>query len=311
MARAKKSLGQNFLVDQNIQRKIVEAIDPRTNDEVLEIGPGRGALTRLLAGRVRLLVAVELDRDLASELRGALQVRGEEALERMVHRGERGGRGEGTTDSEGERRGVGVEVVHGDALVFDAASWFEDIGRVKVIGNIPSNITSPLIFRLLERERRPADIVLMVQKEVADRIVAAPGSKDYGALTVGVQSVARVERLFHVGRQAFRPVPNVDSTVVRITPIRPFPLSEQDEQDLRTLTQVAFQWRRKQLQKTLRASPSYELPPDQVEHVRQTTGFDLERRPETFAPDELLRLARALPRQPPPEKDKRVPNRRG
>ncbi|MCI0433398.1 MAG: hypothetical protein L0271_07100 [Gemmatimonadetes bacterium] len=184
--------------------------------------------------------------------------------------------------------------MHGDALEVELASWFEDIARVKVIGNIPYNITTPLIFHLLERAHRPADMVLMVQKEVATRVTAGPGSKEYSALSVGVQAVARVEKLFHVSRHAFRPVPNVDSTVIRITPIRPFALREAEERDLRALTHAAFQWRRKQLQKTLRASPAYELSVEDIGALQRTTGLDLEYRPEDLSPAELLRLARAL-----------------
>lgn len=264
MRRAKRSLGQNFLIDPNIQRKIVEAVDPGPNDEVLEIGPGTGALTRHLAGAVRRLVAVELDDDLVAALR---------------------------QEFDGA---PGVEIVHGNVLEQDLAELVEDVAALKVVGNIPYNITTPLIFWLLERPVRPARIVLMVQKEVADRIMAQPGGKAYGALSVGVRTVAEVERLFTVGRGAFRPVPDVDSAVIRITPYRPSPLSAEEEADVRALSRTAFGWRRKQLQKILRSAPGYRLDADAVAAVCREAGVEPSARPETLDPDTFIRLARAL-----------------
>ena len=264
MGRAKKSLGQNFLVDRNLQLKIVEALGTEPDDEVLEIGPGTGALTQHLAGTVRRFVAVELDDALAAELERRLE-------------------------------GVpGAEVVHADALTLDLEETFEDVARLKVVGNIPYNITTPLIFWLLERPVRPARIVLMVQKEVADRILAEPGTKAYGALSVGVRAVAEVERLFIVRRGAFRPVPDVDSAVIRITPIRPAPLSSDEEHDVRALTRAAFSMRRKQLQKILRSAPGYGLSAEEVDEVAREAGIEPNARPETLPPATYIRLARAL-----------------
>ncbi|NIR44178.1 MAG: ribosomal RNA small subunit methyltransferase A, partial [Gemmatimonadetes bacterium] len=178
--RAKKSLSQNFLVDPNLQRKIVEALAPEPADLVLEIGPGSGALTGHLAGAVSRLVLIELDDDLAARL----------------------------VDEYGARDDV--TVVHADVL---ETSIDELTGGApyKVIGNIPYGITTPLIFHVLDARTRPERMVLTVQKEVADRLAAEPGHKAYGALTVGVQSVAAVEKLFRISRDAFRPRPDVDS----------------------------------------------------------------------------------------------------
>ena len=162
LPRAKRSLGQNFLIDPNIQRKIVASIDPGSDDEVLEIGPGVGALTKHLAGRVRRLVLVELDNALAARLR---------------------------EEFAGD---PSVEVVNEDVLEVPLERVSGDPARLKVIGNIPYNITTPILFSLLERRPRPAAIVLMVQREVADRILEPAGSKTYGALAVGVQAVAEV-----------------------------------------------------------------------------------------------------------------------
>jgi 16S rRNA (adenine1518-N6/adenine1519-N6)-dimethyltransferase len=262
--RAKKSLGQNFLVDRTLQRRIVEAIEPQADDVVLEIGPGQGALTRHLAGTVRRLILVELDDSLAAALADEFAGRND------------------------------VTVVHADFMQLDLRQVCDDPRRLKVIGNIPYNITSPIIFRLLERELRPQLIVLMIQKEVADRILAPPGDGTYGALSVGVRAVARAQRLFHVPRGAFRPVPKVDSTVLRIEPLLPPPLTPDEERDLRSLTRVAFSMRRKQLQKILRSAPEYGLDPDAVARASEETGIGLVQRPESLPPDEFITLSRAL-----------------
>jgi 16S rRNA (adenine1518-N6/adenine1519-N6)-dimethyltransferase len=261
--RAKKSLGQNFLVDPNHQRRIVAALGAAPDDELLEIGPGRGALTRHLVGRARRLVLVELDDALVEELRARW----------------------------GDR--PDVEIVHGDALELDLAARLERPAAAKVIGNIPYNITSPLLFKLLERPR-PAAILVMVQREVADRLQAEPGTGEKGALAVGVRSVADLERVLHVPRNAFRPVPRVDSTVVRIAPHAPPRLSETEEADLRTLVRASFQWRRKQLQKILREHPDLALGREQVEQIGGRTGIALTDRPESLSPERLLTLSRAV-----------------
>ncbi|HEX8275990.1 MAG TPA: 16S rRNA (adenine(1518)-N(6)/adenine(1519)-N(6))-dimethyltransferase RsmA [Longimicrobiaceae bacterium] len=260
--RARKSLGQNFLVDPNAQRRIVESLGAGPDDEVLEIGPGQGALTRHLVGTVRRLVLVELDNDLAPRL--AAEFAGDPS----------------------------VEVVHGDILDVPLERVSADPARLLVIGNIPYNITTPILFSLLERRTRPRAVVLMVQREVADRILAEPGSKAYGALAVGVRSVADAERVLHVGRKSFRPVPDVESTVVRITPHAPPRLPAEEEGALRELTRAAFGQRRKQFQRILR--DAYRLSPEEVEALGAELGMDLRDRPETFAPEQFIRLARAL-----------------
>lgn len=260
--RAKKSLGQNFLVDPNIQRKIVAALDPSPNDEVLEIGPGRGALTRHLAGKVGRLLLVELDDHLAAQLQQ-----------------------EFATDPT-------VEVHHENFLDIRLADLTPSPAQLKVIGNIPYNITTPILFHLLENRPRPALIVLMVQREVADRILAEPGGKTYGALAVGIQAVAAVERVLHVGRSAFRPAPDVDSTVIRLTPFRPPRLDESTEAALRTLTREAFGRRRKQLQRILR--DAFSASPSDLERLSSMTSLDLQDRPETLSSEDFIQLTRAL-----------------
>jgi 16S rRNA (adenine1518-N6/adenine1519-N6)-dimethyltransferase len=262
LPRAKRSLGQNFLIDPNVQRKIVAALDPSPGDEVLEIGPGVGALTQHLAGRIRRLVLVELDNALAARLR------------------------EQYADEPS------VEVLNEDVLDVPLERVSADPGALKVIGNIPYNITTPILFSLLERRPRPREIVLMVQREVADRILAKEGGKTYGALAVGVRAVADASRVMNVSRDAFRPVPDVMSTVVKVVPRVPPPLSETDEAALRELTRAAFQQRRKQFQRILR--DAYALSPGEVEALGRAVGMDLVQRPETFPPEKFIDLARAL-----------------
>jgi 16S rRNA (adenine1518-N6/adenine1519-N6)-dimethyltransferase len=167
------------------------------------------------------------------------------------------------------------------------------VEALKVVGNIPYNITTPILFFLLQRPR-PKEILLMVQKEVADRVVAGPGGGTFGALSVGVQSVAHVERVLRVPASAFRPAPSVDSAVVRITPHRPESLSPEEEDALRRLTQAAFQQRRKQFQSILRSHPAWGLSHEQVASLQEATGFDLRGRPETFSTQDFIRLSRAL-----------------
>lgn len=263
---AKRSLGQNFLVDPNLQRKIVAALGAGSEDEVLEIGPGHGELTRHLVGRVARLSLVELDDELARVL-----------TERFRDRDD-------------------VTVIHGDILELPLTRVSAQPERLKVLGNIPYSRTTPILFKILERPR-PAEIVIMVQREVADRILSEPGRRAYGALSVGVRSVARVERVLHVPRGAFRPAPNVDSTVVRVHPYDPAPLSPAEERDLRRLTRTVFQQRRKQLQKILRSSGEYRLDGEDIEVLARETGFDLSARPEQLAPAELAELARGITRR--------------
>jgi 16S rRNA (adenine1518-N6/adenine1519-N6)-dimethyltransferase len=261
--RAKKSLGQNFLVDPNLQRKILAALGGGSGDEVLEIGPGRGALTAHLAGQVRRLILVELDDALAADLREA-------------HAGR-----------------PDVRVVHANVLDVRLGDLTSEPEKLKVVGNIPYNITTPIVFHLLERPR-PAVILLMVQREVAERIVARPGTAAYGALSVGVRTVAAVERVLNVPRGAFRPVPGVDSAVVRITPTRPPPLDADEEVRLRTLTRSAFQWRRKQLQKILRDHPELRVREERLPSIERELGVSLSARPETLSPEDFVRLARLV-----------------
>jgi 16S rRNA (adenine1518-N6/adenine1519-N6)-dimethyltransferase len=256
-------MGQNFLVDHNLQKKIVEAVGAEPGETVLEIGPGQGALTQHLVEGVERLLLVELDRDLAADL--AARYRGRPS----------------------------VEVIQDDILNLPLETLVSEPGRLRVVGNIPYNLTTPILFHLLERPR-PLEILLMVQREVADRVLALPGGKEYGALSVGVQTVARAERVLHVPPGAFRPRPKVDSTVLRIRPLVPPPLEIGEEAALRRLTRAAFQWRRKQMGKILRDHPELAQGRGAAEALLSSLGVDLRARPETLPPETFIRLSRAL-----------------
>jgi 16S rRNA (adenine1518-N6/adenine1519-N6)-dimethyltransferase len=219
-----RRLGQHFLFDPTILDRIVAALRPEPDDLVLEIGPGRGTLTARLLPHVRRVIAVETDRVLAERLEA-----------------ERGTK-------------ANLAVVRGDALRLDWRQLAADAGteRFKVVGNIPYAITSPLIEKALAPPPPPI-VVYLVQREVADRLAAAPGSKVYGALTVGVQAVAAVELLFGVPAGAFRPPPRVESAAVRLVPLERPLIDARDHRDFRAFVQTLFSRRRKQLGGTLRA----------------------------------------------------------
>ena len=261
---AKRSLGQNFLVDENIQRKVVAKVGAGLDDEVIEIGPGRGALTKHLLGNVRSLILVELDDVLADDLKTICDER------------------------------ANVTVIHGDVLAKPLAKLTPDPSRALVVGNIPYNITTPIIFHFLARPR-PKQIVLMIQDDVADRIVAPVGTKKYGALSIGVRTVAHVERLFKVGRQAFRPVPGVDSAVIRITPEVPSSMSQFEEERLRRLVRAAFQWRRKKLRRILRDHGDLGYSHEAMVEASERAEVSLDDRPERLTPSQFISLCAALP----------------
>ncbi len=260
---AKRSLGQNFLVDPNLQRRIVGAVGAGAGDPVLEIGPGRGALTdRLVAAGARV-TAVELDDDLAAAL------------------------------ADRHAGNPLVAVVHGDILATELPALLPNWEGTRVVGNIPYNITTPILFRLL-RPPFPADIVLTLQAEVADRILAGPGSRTYGALSVGVGVHARARRLFRVPKGAFRPVPRVESAAIRITPRSPPPVTVAEATRIRTLTRTAFSWRRKQMGTIVRRHPDLRAAAEPVLAALAARGLSPSLRPEQLSVRDFMALARAL-----------------
>ncbi len=252
---AKKALGQHFLTDPRILDRIRRALPADAGSRVLEIGPGRGALTRqLLAARFRV-TAIERDRDLVPMLRA------------------------GFPD---------LDLIEGDALDVDwTAAVSPDRGPWYLIGNIPYNITSPLIDRALEADPPPVSIVYLVQKEVALRLAAGPGTAEYGALTVGVQAAAGVERLFTVPAGAFSPPPKVDSAVVRLTPRAPGQRPP-DGRRFRRMVVGLFGARRKQLVRGLQTGLGFSA--EAARRVAERSGLDPTRRPETFSVAEFRDL---------------------
>lgn len=283
-----RRLGQHFLFDPSILDRIADALTPDPRDVVLEVGAGQGTLTRRLAPRVARVVAIERDRRLAA------------LLSKGVGGGEAG--------VGGGFPYANVTVVVGDALRLDWHSLVvprlptphsllppshAPLPTWKVIGNIPYAITSPLIDKALTPPL-PAVIVFLVQREVADRLAAEPGSRTYGALTVGVQVVARVERLFTVPAGAFRPPPAVDSAAVRFTPLREPLLQPGERAAFRRLVTGLFGQRRKRLTRSVRSLAG--LDRETVEARLAGAGIDPRVRPEVLAPHAFVNLYRALRR---------------
>lgn len=259
LPRTRKRFGQHFLTDPRILDRIVDALAPDRSSTVVEIGPGRGALTDRLAARAGRVVAIEIDRDLARALRDRY------------------------------REPAVVEVIEADAL---EVNWGQVAGGPYLLaGNLPYYITTPLLFRALEPPRAERAVVL-VQREVADRIVAPPGSKNYGALSVNVQLLATAETVLRVGAGAFHPRPTVDSAVVRLVPREPALVAAGEEAGLRRFTQGIFGFRRKQMVRVLRELRG--LSAEAAQDVLRSVGIAAEVRPETLLPEDFLRLFRAV-----------------
>ena len=254
--RPKKRLGQHFLRDTQLLARIADALGAGAGDTVVEVGPGPGGLTEALASRAGRVIAIEKDRELAAHLIG---------------------------------RFPNVEVVEGDALELDWRTLAG--GPFLVAGNIPYNITSPLVDRALAPPRS-ARVVFLLQREVAERLAAGPGGRDYGALTVGVQAVARVERLFRVPAGAFHPPPRVDSAVVRLTPLASPLIQDVEVPAFRRSVVGLFGFRRKQLGRAVRELAGWGA--DQAGGVLASAGLDPTLRPEALSPADFVHLHRAL-----------------
>jgi 16S rRNA (adenine1518-N6/adenine1519-N6)-dimethyltransferase len=252
--RARKRFGQNFLEPAWVA-KVIAAIEPEPDETFLEIGPGRGALTRPLAERARSIVAVEIDRDLAEMLR--------------------------------KSSGPNVDVVEGDFLTSDLRLETSDL---RVVGNLPYNVASPILIRLRDMHAggvRVRDATVMLQREVADRLTAAPGTRDYGVLTVLLGRTARIDRLLALPPGAFRPAPKVHSALVRLTFHDPNP-AVRDALAFERLVRSVFTRRRKTLSNALQT-----VTPDGRE-VLVKAGLDGRRRPETLTVAEFARLSDVL-----------------
>lgn len=246
----RKRFGQHFLVDEGVIHAIVQGIEPRPGDALVEIGPGLGALTNPLLRQCHQLTVVELDRDLAARLRKRPELR----------------------------------VVEADVLTVDFAELARELFKpLRVVGNLPYNISTPILFHLMDYAPHVQDQHFMLQKEVVDRMVAGPGTKDYGRLSVMLQWRYEMETLLEVPPEAFDPPPRVDSAVVRML-VRTVPAAV-NHKILREVVAVAFSQRRKLLRHTLGAH---------LEKLAFAGAFDVQRRAEEVPVHEYIALAQAL-----------------
>lgn len=253
--RAKRSLGQNFLRDDSVIKRIVEALDIRADDTVVEIGPGQGALTTLLVERASRVIAIEFDRDLIAPLRVQFHGNGN------------------------------LKLVNADALTFNFGELNTFGASIKLVANLPYNISTPILQHLIDHRHLFERLVLMFQREVIDRIAAIPATRERGFLSVIIQECFDLERLFDVPPTAFRPVPKVWSSVVRL---RPRPSDVGDTTEFRSLISRAFAQKRKTLANNLRGFPGFHP------EIGNEIGIDMIRRAETLTNEEWLALERAF-----------------
>jgi 16S rRNA (adenine1518-N6/adenine1519-N6)-dimethyltransferase len=272
LPRAKKSLGQNFLADESFARRIVAALGPRADETLIEIGPGRGALTELLVGAAGRVLAVEYDRTLVALLRGRF-----------------GGRED-------------FEVLEADALSLEFCEAIRPASSARVVANLPYNISTAILQRLIGQRACVAEMVLMLQREVVERITAPPGGGERGYLSVFVEAFCEAEALFDVPPGAFRPVPKVWSTVARLR-VRSTPAFEVgDEELLWRVVSAGFAQRRKTIFNNLRSAPG-DLR-GRVESgggaasVLEAAQVEPRRRAETLTLEEWARVTRALEGSP-------------
>ncbi len=262
--RLKKSWGQHILIDQQVLLQIVELAELSPEDVVFEIGPGLGGLTHELASQAGRVVAVEVDQRMAEHL--------EDAFAANPH----------------------VEVIHNDVLKWDFASYFAGSNHpIKVVANLPYQITTPLFFRLLENRRLFSPLILMMQQEVGDRMVAQPGSKAYGVLSIMAQLYFDVVQELRIGPESFKPRPRVNSVLLRFQPLQ-FPrISLKDEKFFSKVVKAAFGQRRKMLGNALKSlGPLF--PIEKYAEVFQSTGIDPRCRGESLSIEEFGLLSDAI-----------------
>ncbi|MGE5314645.1 MAG: 16S rRNA (adenine(1518)-N(6)/adenine(1519)-N(6))-dimethyltransferase RsmA [Acidobacteriota bacterium] len=254
--RPKKSLGQNFLHDDNVIQKIIRAFDPRIQDAVLEIGPGRGALTGELLSKLSHLTAVELDDELVASL----------------------------TEAHGEK----LTILHQDVLTVDLGALARERGKkLRLIGNIPYNITSPILFHVIDNREWVNDFLVMMQTEVAQRLVARPRTKEYGILSIFAQYYASPKLLFGVSKNSFFPAPTVTSAVVSLSFDKPFETTAQSDELFRTIVRGTFGKRRKTIRNGLKG---LNVPPEALDAL----SINLEQRPEELTVADFVQLSNEL-----------------
>ncbi|MCK5139820.1 MAG: ribosomal RNA small subunit methyltransferase A [Thermodesulfovibrionia bacterium] len=250
----KRRFGQHFLFDQQIISKIIACSMVTTNDTVIEIGPGPGTMTRLLAEQVKTVIAIEIDRKLIKKLKESVSMR------------------------------PNIVIINADALRFP----YETVkGKFKVVANIPYYITTPLLFRLLEFKKKIPSMTLLLQKEVAQRITASPGSKDYGVLSITTQLHTKPELKLIVSKGAFSPPPEVDSAVVHFAVYTQPHFKIKNEDFFLRVVKTAFSKRRKTIFNSLRSFKG-------IKEALNKTGVDSQLRPETLSIKDFIRLAETL-----------------
>ncbi|MEW5754865.1 MAG: 16S rRNA (adenine(1518)-N(6)/adenine(1519)-N(6))-dimethyltransferase RsmA [Pseudomonadota bacterium] len=254
--KARKRFGQNFLQDEGIIRHIIHSIHPQQGQRLVEIGPGLGALTQELLAEAGVLDVIELDRDVIPHLQRACTGKGE------------------------------LRIHNADALDFDLRTLADAQHKLRIIGNLPYNISTPLLFHFIDQIDVIEDMHFMLQKEVVDRLAAPPGGKDYGRLSVMVQYHCAVEKILDVPPEAFTPAPKVDSAVVRLIPHRTPPVQVASVAELAKLVTSAFAHRRKTLRNNLKGI----LSAEQIEAL----GIDPGARAETLSLEEFARLSNAV-----------------
>ena len=261
----RKRFGQNFLHDPHIIDGIVRAIRPQSSDTLIEIGPGLGAITEQLVDQVGQMAVVELDRDLIPHLKISFATR------------------------------KNFQIYEGDALKFDFGRALDELGgeRLRIVGNLPYNISTPLLFHLLNFRQRIADMHFMLQKEVVDRLAAGVGESAYGRLGIMVQYHCKVEPLFPVPPTAFDPPPKVDSAIVRLVPHTELPVTTRDPVQLGKLVTQAFSQRRKTIRNALKTTAT--------DATLEQAGISPELRPEQISLAQYAHLNDLL--QPPAKED--------
>lgn len=251
---AKKHLGQNFLYDPSILRRLIKTAEISSEDTVVEIGPGHGRLTKILAEKAKKVIGIEIDTELYKKLK---------------------------TELAGYKN---IELICGNALKYP----YENLSEFKVVANIPYYITTPIIFRLIESRGNLISMTLTVQREVAKRIAAQPGAKDYGVLSIMIQYYAIPELKFVIPKGAFRPVPKVDSAVVHMRIRKSPPVEVKDEKFFFRVVKTAFSMRRKTLANALGVLS------ENIKDKIIMAGIDPQRRPGTLSIEEFARLSDVL-----------------
>lgn len=255
--RPKKSLGQNFLKDENVARKIISSLHLTGEDKVLEIGPGTGVLTKYIVGKAAKVIAVEIDNNLAHQLRDQFSDH------------------------------AGFTLLHRDVLKISFPEIFDRVNDWRVVANLPYHITSPVLFKLFENRFSFRDATFMVQKEVAQRIVAGPGSKTYGILSVFSQFYAHVKIVFDVSKNVFYPVPEVDSAVVYFKFRKEQRLNETEEALFRKVVKGVFAQRRKMLRNSLKSIEDLNIDVSKL-------NVNLNQRPEQLTVENFIDLIRQI-----------------